>query len=259
MPFRFKVPLLYITVLTVSVLLWTILSVPLTPTGITMVSPLKLPSPTAVLNAAAAVGTQELLRHITATLLRVLAGGLLGTFLGWLVGLLMSQFSTFRSLLNPFIESLRPVPALAVFPMLILWVGIGFLAQMVVVTIATFSIVVIATHEAAVRVDRRFLLATQNFGGDAISELFFVLIPQTLPALIGPLRICVALAFANAIGAEFLGAQQGLGYMIRNARVTLNTAGIILGTLLIGVLAVAVDFVIRRLGQRSTKWLDLIR
>ena len=254
--FRRKLRFIHALVIVSFIGLWVTLSSPFLGTKAPLISPLKLPPPVAVLRAATAVGPTGLGLHVGATLLHVLVGGLVGVIGGWSVGLAMSRSRTFAALLDPIIESVRPIPALAVFPLLILWLGIGFVAQMVVVAVATFSIIVIATYEAAIRVERRFVFMTRNFGGSTISELFFVLIPQTLPALIGALRICVALAFANAIGAEFLGAQHGLGYMIRNSRMTLNTAGIVVGTILIGALAVTVDISIRRFGRRSSRWLD---
>jgi ABC-type nitrate/sulfonate/bicarbonate transport system permease component len=79
-------------------------------------------------------------------------------------------------------------------------------------------------------------------------------LPGIVPWLIGPLRIALALSFTLVIASEFMGAQQGLGYLINVARVNLATATILLCVLLLGAIAQVLDVVLNAFMMRLSFW-----
>jgi sulfonate transport system permease protein len=234
---------------------WVALSTPFGQGGHPLISSLKLPGPLAVLRAAIDLNW-VLVNSVLLTLSRVVAGMVLGSGTGVVLGLAMAHSNRLAQILDPLIEGARPVPALAVFPLLILWLGIGFGAQLVVVGLGVFVVIVVGVYESARRIDKRYLRFSRSLGADALTIQTMTILPMIMPALVGILRIASATAFTTTIGAEFLGAQGGLGFLIRNARITLNTEAILLGVITIGLLSWLVDKGIRGFGAKATRWVD---
>lgn len=223
--------------------------------GLNLVRPLFLPSPIGVVLQAADVGP-EIGVHALATMTRLLAGLVLGATLGIIVGLAMMRSPTLNGLLDPQIESMRPVPPIATIPFFILWFGLGEQGKVLLITLGTFLILVVATTEAVRNVPPIYLRAARTLGASDGSVFRTVVMPAIMPALIGPLRVAAAAAFGLAIASEFLGAQEGLGYLIINARRTLNTELIFLSILAMGLLSTILDVGIRRTSAVLTEWSD---
>jgi ABC-type nitrate/sulfonate/bicarbonate transport system permease component len=80
------------------------------------------------------------------------------------------------------------------------------------------------------------------------------MLPAIAPQLVAPLRVALALAFALAVAAEFMGAQQGIGFLMMVARRTLQTETILMGVMVLGVLSAALDYILRLIFRRVNRW-----
>lgn len=223
--------------------------------GLEVIRPLLFPSPGAVVEAAVRLA-DVLPEHTFATLVRVLSGLALGAAGGVLVGLAMSGNRYVRGLLDPQIESLRPVPPIAAIPFFILWFGLAEYGKILLIALAVFMVMVVATTEAVANVPPIFVRAAKTLGASAWGTYRTVIVPAIVPSLVGGLRIAAAAAFAVDIAAEFMGAQEGLGYLVMNARRTLQTDVILLSIMVIGLLSAALDQGIRLTARRVTRWSD---
>jgi ABC-type nitrate/sulfonate/bicarbonate transport system permease component len=218
-----------------------------------VVSPLRFPGPLLVAGAVQHIGPNLVLDALS-TLQLVLAGFVSGTFLGMLVGFLMFALPAVDSLLFSLIEFARPVPPIALIPFFILWFGLNPAAQIGLVALGCFMVMVISTREALSKVSVDTRRAARSLGASGYTYYVEVLLRAILPTLTGSLRVSLALAFALAVAAEFMGAQSGLGYLMMIARRTLQTETILLGVIILGLESAIMDWLLRTLMKRLTRW-----
>lgn len=236
-----------------SIALYFIVWFAITRDGFALVRPIKFPSPVMVVEAA--IRTASLIpMDVTATLLRVLAGFTVGTLLGLGLGLAMSYSKRVYYFFDPLIETIRPVPVIAMIPFFLMWFGINEIGKFLLITLGVFAIVVVSTVEAVKNVPGIYTLAARTLGASKWQVFRTVLIPAIVPELIGPLRVASALSFTLVVAAEFMGAPAGLGFRILEARRLFNTDVIMLGVFLIGILSALADLLIRRGTAYLTRW-----
>jgi ABC-type nitrate/sulfonate/bicarbonate transport system permease component len=219
----------------------------------TVVDKLYFPSPADTISVVGRMG-HRLVDYFYATLYRVIGGMLVGTTLGIVCGLAMSWNRWISSVLDPLIEALRPIPAIALIPFFILWFGIGDEGKLILTSIGGFTVMVVTTVEAVKHVSPIHIMAARTLGANQWAIYRTVIVPAIIPTLIGGVRVTVALSFALVIAAEFMGAQSGLGYMIMLARRTLQTDAILVGIIVIGVSSWVADRIVRTIGNFLTRW-----
>jgi len=221
--------------------------------GFGLVRPIKFPSPRMVVDAAYRISDLILL-DVAATLGRLAFGFCAGTILGLGLGLAMSYNKKVQYFFDPLIESMRPVPVIAMIPFFLMWFGINETGKLLLITLGVFAIVVVSTIEAVRNVPSIYILAAQTLGASKPQWFRTIIIPAIVPGLIGPLRVACALSFTLVVAAEFMGAQAGMGYRILEARRLFNTDVILLGVVLIGLLSAMSDTLIRRVTAHITRW-----
>jgi ABC-type nitrate/sulfonate/bicarbonate transport system permease component len=217
------------------------------------VSSLKFPGPVLVLNAVHNIGP-AIFSHALSTLTLVLLGFAIGSVLGVTLGFIMFASAAADSLLFSFIEFIRPVPPIALIPFFILWFGLNPAAQVALVALGCFLVMVVSTREALNKVSIEIRRAALSLGATGWSFYFDILLWAILPSLIAPLRVGLALAFALAVAAEFMGAQSGLGYLMMIARRTLQTETILLAVIILGLESAIMDWLLRTLFGRLIRW-----
>src|SRR5215213_2730035 len=211
------------------------------------------PSPAWVWEAINSLGI-NLLYHSWNTLWRVLAGWGLGTFLGIRMGLWMTRNETVYAISNPIIEAVRPIPPIALIPFFIIWFGIGWSGQIILIALGCFMVMTVNTFVAVNNVPPIYVRAAYALGASKARIYRTIIRPAILPDLISGFRIAAALAFGVGIAAEFIGAQSGLGFMIMVARRTLNTNTILLGIIIIGIESFLVDQAIKLISRYLIRW-----
>jgi len=218
-----------------------------------IVRPLYFPHPEEVIQAIVNIGP-AIFSHIFATMYRILAGFFMGVFLGVGIGLWMSYNNYVYAALNYIIESWRPIPPVALLPFFILWFGFSDFGKIFLVTLGCALIMVVNTIESVRNVKPIYLRAAYSLGADKKKAFQTVIIPGILPELKSGLRISIALSVSLVIVSEFMGANQGLGYLINISKITFSTQTILFGIFLIGLISAGFDFVIRKLMDHLTKW-----
>lgn len=190
------------------------------------------------------------------TLLRVSIGLFLGGMAGWALGLLMSHLRVVSAIMDPLVEMVRPISPIVLIPFAILWLGLGTGSQIAIIALGCGMVILVSTYEAARNVQPRFLLAARSLGASPRTVLWSVVVPAIRPHLLGPVRVAAGTGFGLTVAAEYLGAQGGLGYVIRNARTTLNTESMALASILIGVEAIVLDRCIQWWWAIRTRWVE---
>lgn len=223
------------------------------------IPPKFLPSPSALgkefatLWADGYAGT-PLWDHVLASLLRMLAGFFASAVTAIPLGLLMGASARVRAFLSPIFNSLRPVPSIALIPLMVLWFGIGETAKVFVIFLASFLFVVLNTSAGVATVPRGLLRAAVNLGANRYQLFWRVIFPASLPAIMTGLKTGLAVSWAVVVAAELLGAQKGLGYMIEDAATFYRISAVYVGVILIGGIGLAMTTALNWIEQRLIHW-----
>lgn len=185
---------------------------------------------------------------------RILPGFLIGSTLGVVLGVLMAMSRVGRAIFNPIVEILRPLPPLALIPLLILWLGIGFITQILLIAYGSFIIMVVTSFEAVRNVPPIYTHAATTLGATPRQIFRRVIIPAIVPDIFGGIRVSAAASFGYDVAAELMGAMSGLGYRLVLARRYLLTENIVIILIVIAILSFAIDYLVRRGNDRITRW-----
>lgn len=158
--------------------------------------------------------TGELYRHIAATTLRVLIGFAVGAAAATVAGTLVGYFATLRRLLDPTLQALRAIPSIAWVPLFILWFGIFETSKVVLIAVGVFFPVYLGVVGAILSVDRKIVEVGRMFRLSGFALVRRILLPAVLPTYIVSLRAGLGLGWMFVVAAEFMGASEGLGYLL---------------------------------------------
>jgi ABC-type nitrate/sulfonate/bicarbonate transport system permease component len=186
--------------------------------------------------------------------MRIVPGFLIGGLLGLVVGIGMAVSQTFRAVADPIVEAVRPLPPLALIPLLILWFGIGIGTHIVMISFGTFIVMVVTAYEAVRNVPPIYLQAAATLGASRAQVFRRVIVPAIVPDIFGGIRVAVAASFGYAVAAELMGAQGGVGWFMVTSRRYLHTENIVAALIVIVVLAFLADQLVRWVNRRLTSW-----
>ena len=178
---------------------------------------------------------------------RILAGFLLGTIAGLIVGSAMAGIRVVRYLVDPILQVTRPLPPIAFIPLLVVWFGIGESAKVALIFSGVLPIVTIATLSALDTVPGELVHASRSLGASPLHTLIHVRLRHALPAVITGLRIAMGGAWTSIIAAEMIAATGGVGFVILQAGNYLQTSLIFSGIAFIAVLGFLFDSLLRLL------------
>jgi ABC-type nitrate/sulfonate/bicarbonate transport system permease component len=201
------------------------------------VNPVLLPTPLQVAQVGwATAKTGELIWHVATSLTRVAEGFGMAAVAAVALGLLAGLCVPIRLMIEPVIEFIRPIPPLAFLPMFLVWFGLGEASKVAFIGYTTFFPMFIAIAASVLRVDVMLLRAAASLGASRADLIRRVVLPAAMPGIIVALRVGFGLALFVIVGAEFMGADAGLGHFIMEGRTFFNPAQIVMGALLLGAL-----------------------
>jgi NitT/TauT family transport system ATP-binding protein len=180
-----------------------------------------------------------LTENATATVQVTLLGILCAVLIGTPTGYLMAHSKVFERLLSPFIVALQAVPTVIIAPLLVLWLGYGLGAKLVVTTLVSIFPLIISTMVGVREVDRVYREAFRTMGAGAWQTFVRLELPGALPSLLSGLRLSVTLALIGTVVGEFVFGGPGLGYLANSERLNFRTDNAVAAvsvTVLIGLL-----------------------
>jgi len=201
----------------------------------------------------------DLLTNTLASLQRVLIGYAIGAALALALGALAGWFRWWGYILNPIIDALRPIPALAYIPLVIVWVGIGEPSRIIIIALAVFKPIVVNARAGMQEVAQIYVDAARTLGASRWRVFATVALPSAVPYFIAGMRTGVSTGFLALVAAELIAAPSGLGFMIQNAGQYFRTDVTIVGIIVIGVLGALLDQTASRAGRALTAWSDVRR
>lgn len=196
----------------------------------------------------------QLFKDAAASLQRVLLGFAIGTLLAIPVGFLMGWYTVARGLLEPYVQFFRTIPPLAMIPLAIVFLGIGEVPKVFVITLAAFLVSVISTYQGVVSVDRVLINAARVLGARDAAVFRRVVIPASTPFILVGMRTGLGAAWSTLVAAELIAAQEGLGHRMQQAQVYYDLATIFVALVTIGLMGLLMDRMLLWLDSRLTTW-----
>jgi ABC-type nitrate/sulfonate/bicarbonate transport system permease component len=219
------------------------------------VNPVLLPTPVEVGRVALDLGASgELARHVVTSLGRVAQGFGLAAVAALGLGVLVGLCVPLRLMTEPVIEFVRPIPPLAFLPMFLVWFGLGEASKVAFIGYTTFFPMFVAIAASVLRIDVVLLRAAASLGATRTDLVRRVMLPAALPGIVVALRVGVGLALFVIVGAEFMGADAGLGHLIMEGRTFFNPAQIVMGALLLGLLGSLINTLLLTAERRLLGW-----
>jgi NitT/TauT family transport system permease protein len=208
-----------------------------------------MPSPQATL-AALFTGNYRWFDNILVTAVEIYGGYILAVVVGVAIALSFSWSQVWENAMMPLLVSLNMIPKVALGPLIIVWFSYGVFPNMLIAfSIGVFPIV-LTTARGLREVEPELLDLVRSLRGSKWQVFTKIQLPGALPYIFSGMKVAAVLAVAGAIVGEFLGSEKGLGYLMLQVQVTLDTAAMFMAVILItllGVLLYGVVLVLERL------------
>jgi len=198
----------------------------------------------------------ELLRHVTVTTARVAAGFALGVAAATLVGALAGASKLARDLVDPTLQGLRAVPSIAWIPLFILWFGIYEQSKIILIAVGSFFPVYLGMLGAILSVDRKTVEVGRIFRLSTPALVRRILLPAILPAYVVSLRAGLGMGWMFVVAAEFMGASEGLGYLLVDGQQLGKTEQILAAIFAFAVLGKITDGLLVAVAAPFLTWQD---
>lgn len=224
-----------------------------------VVDSLSLPSPQVLLATFIDLirdgyGQRTLLEHILTSMGRALAGFALAVVCSSVIGLVAGYSSAARAIIMPFIDFLRPIPALALVPLFVFFFGIGDLSKIGLIFIGAFIYMTLQTSEGVRSIPQELFSVGRGLGFTSLQMFRHIIIPGTLPAVVTGMRTALSLSWALVVAAELIAAPSGLGYVITDATQFFRIHVVYCIVILLGAFGYGMDRLIVALSSRIIHW-----
>jgi len=228
------------------------------PSGLQM-EPIWLPPPEAVVGRVIEIANDgyrdsTLWKHLGYSLFRVIAGFFFGALLGIPLGYAMGLSNWFRGWFEPIVEFMRPVPPLALIPLVIIWFGIGETGKIILLFLASLWIMAIAARAGVSGVNITKVHAAYSLGASKFQIMRYVIMPNSLPEIFTGARVAMGVCWGTVVAAELVAASEGAGMMIMVASKFQLTDIVLMGIILIGVIGFAIDILMSKAENLLVPW-----
>jgi len=214
-------------------------------------NPFLIPPPLEVFRVAIPMlQSGEILSDVSISMVRVLVGFTTGSLAGVVLGVLLGRIRLLHDLLDPIIELLRYLSPTAMIPIAVIWFGIGEMSKYFLIFWGTLFIVLINTTAGVWRAPVARQRAAACLGASRLQIFVLVVVPSAVPYIVIGMRVAMASSFMSIIPAEILAADSGIGYLLQQSSMLLQTDRIFVALLTICILGFTVDRIFRFLVDR---------
>ncbi|TFE24166.1 ABC transporter permease [Cohnella luojiensis] len=220
-----------------------------------LVNPIFLPTPDKVFTTMIKLlGTSDYWNHIGISIFRVSAGFMLACLVAIPIGLFAGTYRFGEAFIEPPMEFIRYMPAVAFIPLIMVWAGIGESAKILLIFTGCFFQLVLMVASDTRLVSKDLVQASFTLGASRWQAIQTVIIPAVQPRLLNTLRLMLGWAWTYLVVAELVAVNSGLGYAIMKAQRFLNTEQIFVGIIVIGLLGLISDRIFAFLNRRLYPW-----
>ena len=172
------------------------------------------------------------------------------------LGLAAGSSRLSRAILDPIIEFYRPLPPLSYYALLILFLGIGDESKVSLLFLSAFAPLLIGVMFSVQKIPEDRLRVARSLGARGARILWSVVLPSCLSDILTSFRTSVGLAYATLVAAEMVAAISGLGWLVLDASKFLRNDIVFTGVIILGLIAIFMDLILRRIVKAASPWLD---
>jgi len=188
------------------------------------------------------------------TLSEIAAGFAITIVIAIPLGLLIAESLAARQIIYPPVMLLQLLPKVAVAPLFVVWLGLGFESKLLLTILMTFFPLLIASISGFQILDTRLLYLTKSMGASGWQTFRYLRFPAALPVIFSGLKTSATIAATAAIVAEFVGANSGLGYVLLQATNTLDATMVFAVLVLLTVIGVVLNYLVELAEFLLTPW-----
>ncbi len=213
------------------------------------------PAPTSIVGTfGTLIASGELLQHLSASIVRIFVGFLLGSIPALVLGIVMGLSPIVRAAINPMVAATYPVPKIAILPLIMLIFGLGEMSKYVIVAIGAFFLVLINTMAGVMNIEQIYLDVGKNFGASRKDMYLTIALPGALPLIFAGVRLGWGVALLLIVAAEFVGAKTGIGYLIWQSWQTFSVEAMFVGLIVISILGYISSLILDELERILIPW-----
>lgn len=214
-----------------------------------------IPSPGQVATAFwSGVSSGQYLIHAAYTLSEALLGFLIATFLGILFGTLIAQSRLVERTLYPYLIVIQTTPKIAIAPLLIIWFGFGITSKIFIAATVAFFPILVNVIAGLRSIDAEKVELMRSLKATKWQTFRMARLPSALPIIFAGLKVAIVFSILGAIVGEFVGSKVGLGNLILQANVNLDTAGIFGVLVCLAIMGISLHLIMEWLQRRLVFW-----
>jgi ABC-type nitrate/sulfonate/bicarbonate transport system permease component len=218
-------------------------------------SELFLPAPLSVLGAMWTLSRSgQLPWAVLVSLNRVVQGFVAGALAGIVLGLLAGAVRWIEDVVDPWMAALYPIPKSALFPLFLLWFGLGDVSKVVTIAVGVLFLVLANTVTGVKSINPLLLKAAVDLGASRLQVFTKVILPGALPNIFTGLRLGAGMALILVFITEIEATKAGLGFMLWEAFQLLDTTRVFAGVVTFGILGVATTWLLVALERACCPW-----
>lgn len=218
-------------------------------------NPVLLPPPSSVIDAIVEMVLDgSIFIHVAVSLGRAFVGFLIATAIAVPLGISIGRIAWVAAVTNPWIEAFRPVPPIALLPLVVMWFGIGETSKLAVICYGAMFPILINTVHGVRTIDNSLLRAARALGASSRQIFWLVVLPAAVPSIVTGLRLGASMAMLVLVAAEMLGSTSGLGWLIMDSREHFFPDRIMVGIVALGVIGYALNHGLLMLERRIVRW-----
>jgi ABC-type nitrate/sulfonate/bicarbonate transport system permease component len=219
------------------------------------INPLFLPPPTLIImDGWVLAQTGMVTSSIISSTLRILVGFAIGCAAAVVMGVLMSRYKFVDTWIAPIINLVGPIPALALLPLFIIWFGIGEFPKVLLIAWSTFIPVLIYTLDGLKSVNSTLIRSALSLGANQKQIFTRVILPSAIPNILVGIEVSLGLSFSALVVSEMMGARNGLGYIIVDARNYFKISNMFVAIILIGLEYSLFAYLLKKMKNRILFW-----
>jgi NitT/TauT family transport system permease protein len=216
-----------------------------------------LPTPSSVALAIwHGLGEGDMLKHFGVTFYETLAGFVLGSAFGLVLGALIGQFPLLERTLYPYVVAFQTLPKVAIAPIIVIWFGYGVSSKVVITATIAFFPLLANTIVGLRSVPTEQIELMVAFTASRWQIFWKARLPQALPYIFVGLDVAIVLSVIGAIVGEFVGAQAGLGYLILQRNFNMDMAGVFAILVVLSAMGIGLHMLVNAIQRRVVFWME---
>ena len=195
-----------------------------------------------------------LLQHLGASFFRLFTAFFLAVLTAVPFGLLSGMNDKVRTAMQPIIEFIRPLPPLAYYTVIVMWLGIGDSSKIMLLYMACFPPIYIACVASVAKIPEAYTHVAATLGADSRQMFWKVILPYTTPDIFTGVRTAFGHGYTTLVAAEMVAASSGIGWVVLDASNWLRSDIIFAGIIVMGVTGLVFDWILRTLEKKAVPW-----